>query len=295
MTKLKNWSIYKMKFDQTEALTYYEVLDRASSFLRELNHSSFVAEWLMRERLDWSKTELVMQYRNVMPVSELKQFERDFEEFLKGLPMQQIIGHEWFYNRKFKVTEDTLIPRPETEEWLELVLTELPQEPLTVVDIGTGTGIIGLTVKLERPADDVTITDISKEALDVAKENAQVLGAEVTAELGDLFDPLVGKKFDVIISNPPYISEDEINVMDQSVLDYEPKSALFADEDGLAIYKRMAESIEKYLKPNGRIYLEIGYQQGDSVSRLFKNAFPDAKVTIWQDFNQLDRVVAVEL
>lgn len=295
MTKLKNWSIYKMKFDQTEALTYYEVLDRASSFLRELNHSSFVAEWLMRERLDWSKTELVMQYRNVMPVSELKQFERDFEQFLKGLPMQQIIGHEWFYNRKFKVTEDTLIPRPETEEWLEQVLTDLPQEPLSIVDIGTGTGIIGLTVKLERPADDVTITDISKEALDVAKENAQVLGAEVTAELGDLFDPLVGKKFDVIISNPPYISEDEINVMDQSVLDYEPKSALFADEDGLAIYKRMAESIEKYLKPNGRIYLEIGYQQGDSVSRLFKNAFPDAKVTIWQDFNQLDRVVAVEL
>ena len=295
MTKLKNWSIYKMKFDQTEALTYYEVLDRASSFLSELNHSSFVAEWLMRERLDWSKTELVMQYRNVMPVSELKQFERDFEEFLKGLPMQQIIGHEWFYNRKFKVTEDTLIPRPETEEWLEQVLTDLPQEPLTVVDIGTGTGIIGLTVKLERPADDVTITDISKEALDVAKENAQVLGAVVTAELGDLFDPLVGKKFDVIISNPPYISEDEINVMDQSVLDYEPKSALFADEDGLAIYKRMAESIEKYLKPNGRIYLEIGYQQGDSVSRLFKNAFPDAKVTVWQDFNQLDRVVAVEL
>lgn len=295
MTKLKNWSIYKMKFDQTEALTYYEVLDRASSFLRELNHSSFVAEWLMRERLDWSKTELVMQYRNVMPVSELKQFERDFEEFLKGLPMQQIIGHEWFYNRKFKVTEDTLIPRPETEEWLEQVLTELPQEPLTVVDIGTGTGIIGLTVKLERPADDVTITDISKEALDVAKENAQVLGAEITAELGDLFEPLVGKKFDAIISNPPYISEAEINVMDQSVLDYEPKSALFADEDGLAIYKRMAESIEKYLKPNGRIYLEIGYQQGDSVSRLFKNAFPDAKVTVWQDFNQLDRVVAVEL
>lgn len=295
MTKLKNWSIYKMKFDQTEALTYYEVLDRASSFLSELNHSSFVAEWLMRERLDWSKTELVMQYRNVMPVSELKQFERDFEEFLKGLPMQQIIGHEWFYNRKFKVTEDTLIPRPETEEWLEQVLTDLPQEPLSIVDIGTGTGIIGLTVKLERPADDVTITDISKEALDVAKENAQVLGAEVTAELGDLFEPLVGKKFDVIISNPPYISEAEINVMDQSVLDYEPKSALFADEDGLAIYKRMAESIEKYLKPNGRIYLEIGYQQGDSVSRLFKNAFPDAKVTVWQDFNQLDRVVAVEL
>ena len=295
MTKLKNWSIYKMKFDQTEALTYYEVLDRASSFLRELNHSSFVAEWLMRERLDWSKTELVMQYRNVMPVSELKQFERDFEQFVKGLPMQQIIGHEWFYNRKFKVTEDTLIPRPETEEWLEQVLTDLPQEPLSIVDIGTGTGIIGLTVKLERPADDVTITDISKEALDVAKENAQVLGAEVTAELGDLFDPLVGKKFDAIISNPPYISEAEINVMDQSVLDYEPKSALFADEDGLAIYKRMAESIEKYLKPNGRIYLEIGYRQGDSVSRLFKNAFPDAKVTIWQDFNQLDRVVAVEL
>ena len=175
MIKLKNWSIYNMKFEQNEELTYYEVLKRASSFLREIHHSSFVAEWLMRERLDWNKTELVINYQNIMPLAQIKQFEADFKAFLEGLPMQQIIGHEWFYNRKFKVTKDTLIPRPETEEWLERVLSILPKGPLDIVDIGTGIGVLGVTIKCERPENNVTITDISEDALLVAKENAETL------------------------------------------------------------------------------------------------------------------------
>lgn len=293
MIKLKNWSIYNMKFEQNEELTYYEVLTRASSFLREIHHSSFVAEWLMRERLDWTKTELVIHYQNIMPHVQIKQFEADFNAFLEGLPMQQIIGHEWFYDRKFKVTKDTLIPRPETEEWLERVLSILPKGPLDIVDIGTGTGVLGVTIKCERPENNVTLTDISEDALLVAKENAQTLGAEVLFKQGDLLDPLKGETFDVVLCNPPYISEDEVGVMDQSVLDYEPQSALFAEDNGLAIYKRLATSIEEYLNPNGKIFLEIGYKQGESVSKLFKEAFPNAIVEVWKDFNQNDRVVAV--
>ena len=284
-----------MKFEQNEELTYYEVLKRASSFLREIHHSSFVAEWLMRERLDWNKTELVINYQNIMPLAQIKQFEADFKAFLEGLPMQQIIGHEWFYNRKFKVTKDTLIPRPETEEWLERVLSILPKGPLDVVDIGTGTGVLGVTIKCERPENNVTLTDISEGALLVAKENAQTLGAEVFFKQGDLLDPLKGETFDVVLCNPPYISEDEVGVMDQSVLDYEPQSALFAEDNGLAIYKRLAASIEEYLNPTGKIFLEIGYKQGESVSKLFKEAFPNAIVEVWKDFNQNDRVVAVYL
>ena len=295
MIKLKNWSIYNMKFEQNEELTYYEVLKRASSFLREIHHSSFVAEWLMRERLDWNKTELVINYQNIMPLAQIKQFEADFKAFLEGLPMQQIIGHEWFYNRKFKVTKDTLIPRPETEEWLERVLSILPKGPLDIVDIGTGTGVLGVTIKCERPENNVTLTDISEGALLVAKENAQTLGAEVLFKQGDLLDPLKGETFDVVLCNPPYISEDEVGVMDQSVLDYEPQSALFAEDNGLAIYKRLAASIEEYLNPTGKIFLEIGYKQGESVSKLFKEAFPNAIVEVWKDFNQNDRVVAVYL
>ena len=284
-----------MKFEQNEELTYDEVLQRASSFLREINQSSFVAEWLMRERLNWNKTELVMNYRNTMPYEQMEQFATDFNAFLEGLPMQQIIGHEWFYDRKFKVTKDTLIPRPETEEWLDHVLAILPNEPLTVVDIGTGTGILGLTMKLERPKNNVTVTDISERALVVAKENAQTLGAEVSFKQGDLLEPLQGETFDVILCNPPYISKDEVVVMDQSVLNYEPQSALFAEEDGLAIYKRLAASLEKYVNLQGRIFLEIGYKQGKSVSQMFKKAFPDANIEVWKDFNQNDRVVAVYL
>ena len=295
MIKLKNWSIYNMKFEQNEELTYYEVLKRASSFLREIHHSSFVAEWLMRERLDWNKTELVINYQNIMPLAQIKQFEADFKAFLEGLPMQQIIGHEWFYNRKFKVTKDTLIPRPETEEWLDRVLSILPKGPLDIVDIGTGTGVLGVTIKCERPENNVTLTDISEGALLVTKENAQTLGAEVFFKQGDLLDPLKGETFDVVLCNPPYISEDEVGVMDQSVLDYEPQSALFAEDNGLAIYKRLAASIEEYLNPTGKIFLEIGYKQGESVSKLFKEAFPNAIVEVWKDFNQNDRVVAVYL
>lgn len=284
-----------MKFEQNEELTYYEVLERASSFLREIHHSSFVAEWLMRERLNWNKTELVMNYRNIMPYEQMKQFAADFNAFLEGLPMQQIIGHEWFYDRKFKVTEDTLIPRPETEEWLDRVLSILPKKPLDIVDIGTGTGVLGLTMKLERPENTVTITDISEGALLVAQKNAQTLGAEVSFKQGDLLEPLKGETYDVVLCNPPYISEDEVAVMDQSVLDHEPQSALFAEDNGLAIYKRLATSIEDYLNPNGQIFLEIGYKQGKSVSELFREAFPNAKVEVWKDFNQNDRVVAIYL
>src|SRR5699024_2677929 len=114
-------------------------------------HSVFAAEWLMCERLNWTKTDLVRNFREEMPEEQAKQFKQDVKQFNDGMPMQHIIGHEWFYNRKFKVTNDTLIPRPETEEWLDRVLKMLPKKPLNVLDIGTGTGVLAITDKLERP------------------------------------------------------------------------------------------------------------------------------------------------
>lgn len=273
--------------------TYYEVLERASSFLSEIRHSSFVAEWLMRERLDWTKTDLILNYNNKMPPDEIEQFETDFKEFLKGKPMQQIIGHEWYYNRKFKVTEDTLVPRPETEEWQNRVLTSLQHEELNVLDIGTGTGVLAITHKLERPQDKVTATDIRPKTLEVAKENAEELEAKITFKLGNLLEAVAGEQFDLILCNPPYISQNEVDVMDQSVLDYEPEEALFAENDGLAIYQEMANSIATHLKPKARVFFEIGYKQGEAVRTLFQEALPDAQIEVWQDFNRLDRVVAI--
>lgn len=292
-TKHRNWSIYNMSTSDQLPITYHEALNRASSFLNEQNLSPLVAEWLLCERQGWSKTDLVKAHREMMPEKIRKQFDADIVAFLKGKPIQQIVGHEWFYHRKFKVTEDTLIPRPETEEWLNQVLEILPEQSQNVLDIGTGTGILAITTKLERPQDQVTATDISKAALAIAKKNAKNLNAEVRFKQGDLLAPVSGEMFDVILSNPPYISKRELDVMDDSVKKFEPKLALFAEEDGLSIYKQLAESIFEQLNPAGFIFLEIGYKQGKSVLEIFKKACPQAHIEIWQDFSGLDRVVAI--
>lgn len=282
-----------MATEKNQTVTYYEVLHRASSFLEKNNHSAFAAEWLLRERLNWTKTDLVKHYREEMPKKQMDQFNSDIDQFIKGIPMQHIVGHDWFYDRPFKVTKDTLIPRPETEEWLDRVLKILPNTPLNVLDIGTGTGILAITQKLERAKDKVTATDLSEEALKIARENAKALKADVSFKQGDLFAPVKNEKFDLILSNPPYIGLDEINVMDQSVIDHEPRLALFAEEEGLAIYNQLAESIVTYLNPGAQVFLEIGYKQGEKVAKLFEDALPQAKIEIWQDFNGLDRVVAI--
>lgn len=275
--------------------TYFEVLNEAATILEKEDSSSFVAEWLMRERLGWDKTELVKHYSERMSINEIEQFEKDMNLFLFGQPMQQVIGHEWFYGRKFKVNKHTLIPRPETEEWFDRVQAVLPQKKLKVLDIGTGTGVLALSHKLERPGDEVVATDISGEALEIAQINAKRLEADITFKKGDLTEPVINDFFDVVLCNPPYISKSEIDLMDESVIRYEPSTALFALDDGLKVYKDLAKSIGKILTDDAFIFLEIGYAQGEAVKTIFQENFPNAKIEIWQDYNQLDRVVAIEL
>lgn len=275
--------------------TYFTTLKTAESFLKKKKLSNFAAEWLMRERLGWDKTNLIQQYQVEMSKNRQEQFEADINLFVSGQPMQQIIGHEWFYNRKFKIDEHTLIPRPETEAWFDQVLTILPQEPLKVLDIGTGSGVLAISQKLERPTDEVIATDISSEALGVARINAKRLNADVTFREGNLLEPVIGDTFDVVLCNPPYISKDEIALMDVSVLTHEPSTALFAEEDGLAIYQELGKNLEKILNKRAFVFLEIGYAQGDAVKAIFQQAFPEAKVDIWQDYNELDRVVVIYL
>ena len=157
----------------------------------------------------------------------------------------------------------------------------------------SGTGVIGITIKKERPQDDVTAIDLSKEALLVAKENGESLHANVRFLLGDLTEPIKKEKFDIVISNPPYIGVDEKKYMDDSVLNYEPELALFAENEGLAVYQRLAKELPSILKPNGQIYLEIGFKQGSAVKSLFLEAFPTADVTIEKDMSGQDRLLKV--
>ncbi|MGX7420557.1 peptide chain release factor N(5)-glutamine methyltransferase [Carnobacterium gallinarum] len=277
-------------------LTYREVLHGASSFLESQHLDGYVAERFLVERQGWTKTDLVLHLTTEIPTCVQQQLEQDVADFVKGRPVQHILGYEWFYERKFNVTKDTLIPRPETEEIIAKYLERnQEQPPLTVLDIGTGTGIIGITVKRERPEDTVTAIDISPEALQVAEENAQILGADIRFLLGDLTEPVGQEKFDRVISNPPYISEAERPLVDDIVLENEPHLALFAENDGLLIYQRLAKELPSLMNPAGEIILEIGFQQGAAVKALFMKAFPQAQVEVEKDLSGLDRMIYVQL
>ena len=200
-------------------------------------------------------------------------------------PLAYILGHREFFGRRFRVTPSVLIPRQETELLIETAL-ELMVPVKRVLDIGTGSGCIATTLKLERPDWDVWAVDISGAALQVARENAETLGAEITFRHSDLFSGLAGEKFDLIVSNPPYIGvEEELPV---EVRSFEPGTALFAENHGLRIYEQLAASYRDYLSEGGTIILEIGQTQGQAVANLFNGQ-------ILQDLSGNDRVVIVTL
>ena len=190
-----------------------------------------------------------------------------------------------------------LIPRPETEE---LVLGALERsrkmpEKCRVADIGTGSGAIAIAFKKERPEAIVTATDISEKALKIAQRNAKRNDAEIDFRLGNLAEPLEGEKWDIVLSNPPYIAHEESAEMSRTVLDFEPHSALFADEDGLFFYKKLAKQLPKLMNKPGLVGLEIGYRQGQAVSEMFQKAFPKARVSVVRDLNGKDRMIFCEI
>ncbi|MGF2190602.1 peptide chain release factor N(5)-glutamine methyltransferase [Vagococcus fluvialis] len=279
----------------TNTKTYFEVLKWASSFLENNHQEAYIAEYLLLEKNGWTKTDLLMNFKKQMPLAEYNAYKTDLEKVTLHIPVQYLIGSTEFYGRRFKVNEHTLIPRPETEELVELILKDNHQENLEVVDIGTGTGIIALSLSLENPTWKVTGLDISKEALKIATKNNQALEGQVHFLESDVLSKFPkNKKIDILVSNPPYISYDEWEEMDESVREYEPKQALFAENNGLAIYEKIAKESTTVLSETGRIYLEIGYLQGESVSQIFKEAYPTKSVRVIKDLNGQDRIIEVK-
>ena len=216
-----------------------------------------------------------------------------FQQLVAHKPAQYIIGQADFYGMQLKVDERVLIPRPETEELVELILAENPETNLSVLDIGTGSGAIALALAKNRPDWSVTAADISQDALDVASENAKNQKFNIFFKKSDCFAE-ISEKYDIIVSNPPYISREDESEVDLNVLHSEPHLALFADEDGLAIYRRIAEDAKDYLKDGGKIYLEIGYKQGQSVPELFRKHLPEKRVRTLKDQFGQDRMVVVD-
>lgn len=225
---------------------------------------------------------------------EEKQFvEEIYKKLAAHIPAQYIIGHAEFFGMELKVDERVLIPRPETEELVELILAENPEMNLSVLDIGTGSGAIALALAKNRPDWSVTAADISQDALDLSLENANSQNLNLSFIKSDCFSE-ISSKYDIIVSNPPYISREDQEEVGLNVLHSEPHLALFADEDGLAIYRRIAEDSKDYLNDGGKIYLEIGYKQGQSVPALFMENLPEKRVRTLKDQFGQDRMVVID-
>ena len=249
--------------------------------------------FVYRSQKNLSFTDFVFALQQEVTEEEKQFVEEIFKKLAAHIPAQYIIGHAEFFGMQLKVDERVLIPRPETEELVDLILAENPDKNLSVLDIGTGSGAIALALAKNRPDWSVTAADISQDALDLSLENANAQNLNLSFIKSDCFSE-ISAKYDIIVSNPPYISREDQEEVGLNVLHSEPHLALFADEDGLAIYRRIAEDSKDYLNDGGKIYLEIGYKQGQNVPALFMENLPEKRVRTLKDQFGQDRMVVID-
>lgn len=222
-----------------------------------------------------------------------KDIDTAIKELESGIPVQYIVGNVDFYGNIFKVTKDTLIPRFETELLVEKTINYINKyyedKRIDVLDIGTGSGCIAITIN-KLINSNVDAVDISDKAIDVAKENNKINNADVNFIVSDVFSN-VNKKYDVIISNPPYISYDE-EIMD-IVYDNEPHSALFAIDNGLYFYDKILSECKEYLNDKFLIAFEIGYKQGNDIINIINKYFDNVNISLEKDYSGKDRFIFI--
>ena len=253
----------------------------------------FELEFIWRNLHELNKLSWLNLMREKITDQELNLLTELSERLIKNEPPQYIVGWAEFYELKFKVDERVLIPRPETEELVEMILTENNNDSLKILDIGTGSGAIAISLAKARQNWSVKASDISQNALELAAENAKMNHVNLEFIQSDVMDELTDR-LDIIVSNPPYIAFDETYEMDDSVIKYEPDLALFAKNQGLAIYQKIADQAVNHLIDDGKIYLEIGYKQGKAVQAIFQEKFTDRLVSIHQDIFGKDRMISVK-
>lgn len=286
----------------TKQMKQYEVLKRASLFLEKHGCEQHIGELLLQYHLQLSRSAFYAHMHQEISPSVIDRLFTDLKKHVEiGVPIQHLTGYEYFYGRKFSVNKHVLIPRPETEELVAYVINAVhenyPDEPITIVDIGTGSGVIAITLALHIQQATVYATDISKQALHVAQQNASVLGANVHFRHGNYVQPLIDehRSVDVIVSNPPYIARKEAPTLSRTVKDFDPELALFAENEGIAAYRTIVEQSQQLPKRPEIIAFEIGYEQGNDVRSIINNMYPHSHTDVRQDINGKDRIVISQL
>jgi release factor glutamine methyltransferase len=249
------------------------------------------AEWLLLHVIKQNKAWLMAHDAETLHAADLKKFSDLIERRATGEPMQYIIGECEFFGLPFRVTPAVLIPRPETEHLVEVVLEKARAiEGARIVDVGTGSGAIAVTLALKLKKAKVTAVDLSADALDVARGNAERNGAIVRFLGGNLLEPVEGETLDFVVSNPPYVPDVEKAWLSVDVRDHEPHLALFGGEDGLEIYRRLIPQAMDVLESGGWLVMEMGFGQAERVQDLMEQA-GFKKIEIVADLQGIERII----
>ena len=280
---------------QTELWTVMRMIEWGSSYFREkrIDSPRLTIELMLTHILKCDRFKLYLNFEQPLRQEELDELRDMIKRRVAREPLQYILGEAGFYGRTFTVRPGVLIPRPETETLVDEALRRT--RPLRALDVGTGSGVIALTIALEKRGTEVIAIDRSKDAIEVARENMERLGAMgVDFQVIDFFDNEAMKElgtFDLVISNPPYIPGNEVAGLQQEVRDHEPHQAVSDGGNGLAFYERFAELAETLLRPEGEIFLELGYGQASAVRELFRKK--GYRVEVYNDLDKVERVLRV--
>ena len=270
-----------------------QAITKACLLLRRQGKEESLARFLLMYMLDESPQLFSNSLsEQISKENEDKYFSLIEKHIKEDVPLSHLVGFEYFYDRKYKVTKDVLSPRMETEELIYKVIEYVKassKNNFKILDLCTGSGIIAITLKkeLSQFSIDVVASDISEEAIKVAKENAQSHDAIIKFIQSDIFNN-IADKFDIIVSNPPYIDRKDEVTMQDNVLKYDPHLALFAEEEGMYFYRKIIEQANDYLNENGVIFFEIGYDQKDKIIKLADLNGYSAEV--YKDINGRDRM-----
>lgn len=274
-------------------MNYVETISQLEKNLQEIGEDPENLTYVFRELKGWSLLDFILHRNKEVTESDQKILESIMAQLEDHRSPQYITGKAYFRDLELAVDERVLIPRPETEELVDLVLKENSKADLRVLDIGTGSGAIAISLKSARPDWQVTASDISQGALQLAEENSKLNQVSLDFVESDVFGQITGT-FDVIISNPPYIAYGDKDEVGLNVLASEPHLALFADEDGFAIYRQIIEGAGEHLSENGKLYFEIGYKQGDGLRALLSKHFPQKRIRVLEDIFGKDRKVVMD-